>query len=124
MKDFSMSFKGTGGFATMDMDAVLFQNWSDQTVLQIGGEYQVTNAMILRAGLSKSDNPIPESTLNHLFPATVKDSMTVGMGYAFSDKDDVNFALSVVPEESVPSGSGMMIDHAQTNWHLMYSKKF
>jgi long-chain fatty acid transport protein len=131
MKDFSMSFVASQSASNIaygangaTLDAVLYQNWVDQTVLQIGGEYQATNALVLRAGMSKSDNPIPSTTLNHLFPASVQDSMTFGMGYAFSNTDDVNFALSVVPKESVNTGAGMTIDHAQTNWQLMYSKKF
>jgi long-chain fatty acid transport protein len=57
---------------------------------------------------------------------------TAGFGYAFSKQSTVNFALSYVPQVSVtgtgptpPMGNGgMVIEHSQLNWQLMYSYTF
>jgi len=70
--------------------------------------------------------------VNYLWPAIEEDHYTVGFGYAFSKQSQVNFALSYVPEVSVtgsgsamPMGNGgMLIEHSQTNWQLMYSYTF
>jgi len=131
MSDFKMSFVASNSAANTAMmangttlDAVLFQDWSDQTVIQIGGSYQVTPEFVVRAGINKSDNPIPNSYLNYLFPAIIKDHYTVGFGYAFSKADDVNFSYTYAPKVSEDADSGMTIDHAQSNWQLMYSHSF
>lgn len=123
MKSFDMSFKADAGPA-MTMDASLFQNWRDQTVLQAGVAYQATDELVLRLGYADSNNPIPHSFVNHLFPAIVKDSYSFGFGYAFTDQDDVNFSYTMVPEYSVINGMGMEIEHSQSTWQLMYSKQF
>ncbi len=136
MEDFQMSFKASNAasndFSSMggpnmqgaSLDAVLFQDWADQTVYQIGGAYQVNEAMVLRLGANVSDNPVPNSFMNHLFPATIKSHYTAGIGYDVTSNDAVNFSLTMAPEVSETSDMGMDISHAQTNWQLMYSKKF
>lgn len=130
MKDFKMSFTATGntgpaaGFNDTTMDAVLFQNWKDQTVTQIGGAYKVTDATVVRAGLNIANNPIPNSTTHYLFPATIENHLTLGVGHSFSKADSVDFSLTHAPEVKVTNGLGMTIKHAQTNWQLMYSHRF
>ena len=129
MKDFHMVFEAdgstsNGSFGNKAMDATLFQDWKDQTVYQLGVGYQVNPALVVRAGLNKSDNPIPNDYLNYLFPATIKDHYTVGFGYAVTQADDVNFSYTYAPEVSVDTTSGMTIKHDQKNWQLMYSHSF
>ena len=112
-----------------DLDAVMYQNWKDQTVVEVGGAYAATDAWTLRAGVNLTDNPIPNSTVNYLFPAIIENSYTAGFGYAINKASDVNFSLSIVPQVSVTgtnpaSNQGLKITHSQTNWQLMYSHRF
>ncbi len=120
MSSFNMTFSNAGGDLTM----VMPQNWEDQTVISVGGAYKVTSATTLRAGINSASNPVPDSALNPLFPATIESHYTLGVGHALSKKSDLNFSLTIAPEVSVDALSGVTTTHAQTNWQFMYSQKF
>jgi long-chain fatty acid transport protein len=105
------------------------QNWKDQTVLNLGMAWKANDALTLRAGLNLADNPIPDAQVNFLFPATVKDHVTLGLGYQLSKAGEFNMSLTVAPSVSVtgttPGGNqGITTTHAQQNWQFMYSHRF
>jgi long-chain fatty acid transport protein len=121
MKNFTMTYSAMGDSVTF----ALPQNWDDQDVFQLGLSYKATDALTLRAGVSLSDNPIPDSTMNYLFPAIEKNHYTVGFGYAVNSTSDVNFSLQHAPEVTqTNSMSGFTVSHSQTSAQLMYSKHF
>lgn len=130
MADFKMSFTAAGnggmaaGFNGTTMDAVMYQNWDDQTVVQIGAAFKASEALTLRAGYNRASNPIPNTTLHYLFPATVENHLSLGMGYLVSDHQSVDFSLTKVPELATTNSLGMEITHSQLNWQFMYSHKF
>lgn len=111
------------------VNMVMPQLWEDQDIFQLGVSYKATDALTLRAGINYAENPIPNATVHPLFPATVDTHYTFGFGYAFDKSSEVNFSLTYVPENSVTGttpqmNQGVQIDHSQTSWQLMYSKKF
>ena len=129
MKNFKMTFTANnvvanGAFAGATMDATLYQNWADQNVFQIGGAYKATDALTVRAGASFSKNPVPDAYMNPLFPAIEKNHYTAGFGYAIDKASEVNFSMQHAPKVTQTSGSGVTVDHSQTSWQLMYSKRF
>ena len=105
----------------LEMDLAMPQNWKDQDVIALGAAFQTTKELVLRVGANIADNPVPDSTVNPLFPATIKSSYTLGAGYAFNKVSSVNVSLDYAPKVSVTSPAGYTIDHSQTNWQLMYS---
>jgi len=109
------------------------QDWNNQIVLSLGLAYQFSEALTGRIGYNYGKNPIPDQFVNYLWPAIVEPHYTAGFGYAFSKQSTVNFALSYSPKASVtgtgPSpaiggNGGMVIEHSQLNWQLMYSYAF
>lgn len=112
------------GFAGTTLDATMYQDWKDQNVFMIGMAYKATDAVTLRLGANLANNPVPANYMNPLFPAIVKEHYTVGAGYAFSKASEVNFSLQHAPEVSQTNGQGVTVDHSQTSWQLMYSKRF
>lgn len=122
MKNFSMRYDSaqTGGSVSF----ALPQNWKDQTVVSLGGAYNVTSQLTLRAGLNIADNPIPDSKVNALFPATIKSHYTLGAGYDIDKSNAVNFSYVMAPEVSTTDANGVTVKHAQSNWQLMYSHRF
>ena len=122
MKSFKMRYDsiGMGGSVSFELP----QNWKDQTVLHLGSAWKTSEQLTLRAGLNLADNPIPDATVNPLFPAIVRNHVTMGMGYKVSPAGDFNAALTLAPKVSVASGSGVDISHSQTNLQLMYSHRF
>ncbi|MDP2030920.1 MAG: outer membrane protein transport protein [Thiobacillus sp.] len=121
MKNFTMTYSAMGDSMTF----ALPQNWENQDVLQLGLAYKATAALTLRTGASFSDNPVPDSTLNYLFPAIEKNHYMAGFGYAVNDSSSVDFSLQHAPKvEQTNSMFGYTVSHAQTSWQLLYSKRF
>ena len=122
MKSFRMRYdsSGMGGSVNFAMQ----QDWKDQAVLNLGLAWKANEQLTLRAGLNLADNPIPDAYVNPLFPATVKNHVTLGLGYKVSDAGELNASVTMAPKVTVTSGSGVDISHAQTNWQFMYSHRF
>lgn len=124
MKDFRMRFETTVPGFDGSVSFALPQNWKNQTVANLGVAYAVNNALTLRAGLNLADNPIPDATVNPLFPATVKNHYTAGLGYRLSPASEFNGSLTVAPKVTVTNGQGIDITHKQLNAQLMYTHRF
>jgi long-chain fatty acid transport protein len=132
MKNFKMSFTAdsaqanplAAGFAGTVLDATMYQNWEDQDVLQVGMSYKVSEPLTLRAGVNVANNPIPDTFMNPLFPAIEKSHYTAGVGYALTKASDLNFSLQHAPKVSQTNGQGVTVEHSQTSWQFMYSKRF
>ncbi|OGT06673.1 MAG: hypothetical protein A2143_13155 [Gallionellales bacterium RBG_16_57_15] len=126
MKDFHMTFSSTdmGG---LNMDMKMPQNWKDQDVFNIGFAYKASPDLTLRAGANLANNPIPDNTVNPLFPAIIKNHYTLGAGYTMGKVSEINASLAYVPEVTVTApaaAGGYSIDHSQLNWQLMYTHRF
>ncbi len=129
MKEFNMSFVASaaasnGPFAGQDLNAVLFQSWSDQTVVQLGAAYQATDKLTLRFGGNFGNNPVPDTYLNCLFPAIVKDHLTAGFGWKFDARSSFDASFTYGFKVNTVNGSGASVSHSQTNVQLMYSYHF
>ena len=129
MKQFSMSFTAdnsaaNGPFAGAIMDSVLYQDWDDQTTIQLGASYRATERLTLRAGFNVGNNPVPDRFLNCLFPAIIKTHFTAGLGYAIDDRNSVDASLVYAPEVDRTSGYGVGVSHSQINLQVMYSRRF
>ncbi len=109
------------------------QDWNDQIVLALGLAYKFNDALTGRVGYNYGKNPIPDDFVNYLWPATAEHHVTAGFGYALDKQAQINFGMSYVPEVTVTGtgaspatggNGGMVIDHSQFNWQLMYSHMF
>jgi len=128
MKDFKMNYQGLlAGSYGNTVSFALPQNWNNENVYEIGLAYKFTPAFTSRIGANLSDNPIPDSTLNYLFPATIKNHYTIGAGYAFNTANSVDVSYTYAPKVSNTNASGPMpvtTTHEQNNFQIMYSLLF
>jgi len=129
MDAFRMSFKAdntaaNGSFAGSSMDVTMDQKWDDQTVFQVGAAYKANEKLTLRGGFSLSDNPIPSSFMNPLFPAIIEDHYSVGFSYGFDQNNSVAGSLTYAPEVEQTNTAGVRVTHSQTNWQLNYTYTF
>ncbi len=123
--DVMHSFKMTFTEASLgDMDVALPQEWDDQTVFNLGVQYQYSPKLALRAGLNLSDNPVPDTNLNYLFPAIIEDHVTAGFGYKINNDHKVGFSMTYAPEVNETAGSGIKSSHSQLNWSINYAYTF
>ncbi len=110
----------SGGY----IDMILPQQWSDQTVFNVGGAYKLTDKFTMRAGYNHASNPIPSSWLNYLFPAIVESHVTLGAGYQVDPQSAVNFSITRALAADQTSPGGFSVSHDQINWQLMYSMTY
>ena len=129
MKEFNLGFVASGAaangpFAGQNLDAVLFQSWKNQTVVQLGAAYEANEHLTLRFGGNFGNNPVPDTYLNCLFPAIVKDHLTAGFGWKVDAHSSVDASFAYGFKVSTINGSGAGVSHSQTNAQLMYSYRF
>lgn len=129
MENFNLRFVASsdaanGPFAGQDLDAQLFQRWSDQTVVQLGAAYEVTPALTVRGGFNSGKNPIPDQFLNCLFPATVEHHLTAGFSCRLSARSAVHVSGTYGLESETTNGAGVHVQHRQTNLQALYSFAF
>ncbi|PTY06591.1 aromatic hydrocarbon degradation protein [Opitutaceae bacterium EW11] len=129
MKNFNLAFVASsatanGPFAGQRLDAQLYQNWDDQTVIQVGAAYRLSGNLTVRAGFNHGNDPIPDRYLNCLFPATVETHLTIGCGYALGEHGSIEFSYTHGFEHSVTNGGGVRVSHSQNNAQLMYALRF
>jgi long-chain fatty acid transport protein len=97
-------------------------NWKDQWVFAVGADYRLNDVLTLRAGYNYGQNPVPDNTLNPLFPATTERHATFGFAWLLRNKliefgierafssDHTNFN----PDPQVnPFGPGSRVLHDQ-----------
>ena len=129
MRNFSMSFVAStaasnGSFAGQNLEATLFQNWDDQLVMQLGAAYEASDRLTLRFGTNVCNNPVPDTYLNCLFPAIVKNHLTAGFGWKVDERSSVDFSATYGFKVNVVNGAGAGVSHSQTNAQAMYSYRF
>ncbi|MHB8920561.1 MAG: OmpP1/FadL family transporter [Halothiobacillus sp.] len=106
------------------------QDWRDQTVYLLGGQYQLSRALILRAGYNTAKNPVPGSTLNPLAPAIVESQYTVGLGWRFLPGQRIETSVAYAPKVSQTNpnlyGPGVAgtVSHQQMTAHIDYEYRF
>lgn len=106
------------------------QNWKDQTIIMIGAQYMLRPGLALRAGINHASNPVPDGTLNPLFPAIIETHYTLGFGWNIGGGHTVAGALAISPKETRTNphmfGPGMAgtVSHRQTTLRLNYTYSF
>ena len=123
--DYTAAFVPGVDFGGDELDATLYQDWDNQTVVSLGGGYGFTEKFTGRVGANVSNNPVPSKYLNALFPAIVENHLTFGAGYGFSDAQSVDFSMTYAPEVEAKNSQNMVVStHSQLNWQIMYSHRF
>jgi len=135
MKNFTMVFEADNSAANQQtplagtaLEATLYQNWEDQTVMALGAAWAVKQGVALRIGYNHASNPIPEKYLNALFPAIVEDHVTFGAGFSErSSSIDLSVTKALEAESTNPGGGSLPAvtsKHSQLSWQLAYSYRF
>lgn len=69
---------------TPNLNQPSIKNWEDRWNFHVGGEYQVTDALAVRAGFVYDPTPSPAETLAPDLPDADRIRVSLGAGYAFS----------------------------------------
>lgn len=88
--------------------------WDDMTIIKLGYQWESSDDMTWRVGISQGDQPIPneEVFFNILAPAVMETHLTMGFTMETGKDSEFNFAAMYAPESSVSGPTGF--DPAQT----------
>jgi len=121
MRGFRMRFDADSGG---NLDLTLNQNWKNQDVWMLGAAYQASPQWTLRAGVNLANDPVPDHYMHPLFPAIIKSHATLGAGYAIDKDSGVDFGLAHGFKVESTNASGVTVSHRQTNFQLLYSRRY
>lgn len=68
--------------------------WQNISVIQLGGSYALNDTVTRRAGLSKSQQPVPASQtfFNILAPGVIETHLTAGASWKLSNRNSISVA--------------------------------
>ncbi len=118
--------------AYQEMEVPFVMQWDDQYVFALGAQYEINDHWTVRAGYNYGSNPVPDDTLNPLFPAIVEHHVTAGFTYSTGNWD-FDFAYehgfkNTQTNTGAPSATnpfaGTEVSHYQDTFHFMVSYRF
>jgi len=121
---------GTGALGTNNGRGF---GWDDMTILKLGGEYTLNSNLVLRAGYSKTDQPIgvDDTAFNLIAPAVIEEHYTFGLNYTLANKSEISAFVMYAPEVTVngntntPGTNGAAnLTMSQTSFGMGYGWKF
>lgn len=109
--------------------------WNSINVYKLGAVYQYSPALILRAGYSHSDQPVPASQtlLNILAPGVIQDHASIGASWQVDQHSELSVAYThgfknkVSGKNSIPANFGGGEANLEMNQHILalaYGYKF
>jgi long-chain fatty acid transport protein len=81
--------------------------WKDINVFKLGVAWSVSDALTLRVGFNRSDEPITPAdvTFNILAPGVVTNHYTAGLTYGLDKQNEISGMLMVAPRQTVTGSS-------------------
>lgn len=99
---------GQGGSGQTNMSIDYPMNWKDAYIIKIGGEYDLSSKVMVRAGYSFGSNPIPAETQIAVIPGILVHHIAVGSSIYVTPNFLVNLALEYAPKNSVDVSQSIM----------------
>lgn len=104
--------------------------YEDSWFYSLGMEYQVNDALAVRAGVGYNTSPVPDSSRNVRIPDNDRIWAGGGFTYKWSDRISVNFGYQHIWVEDAPinvvagnptfnASSGTFVGEAETNIHIV-----
>jgi long-chain fatty acid transport protein len=90
-------------------------NWKDSYCFRVGGEYDLSSAVTVRAGYAYGSNPVPETTIFPVFPAVVENHVALGTTIGLSEAFRVNAAYELALSKSVTASSQSLVANEYSN---------
>lgn len=87
---------------TIDLDVP--QDWHNTLAFALGLQYQ-RDPWVLRAGISRIENPVPSRNVLPVLPTVFEQHATLGIGYRFNNRQSVNFSYAYISMDSVTNTS-------------------
>lgn len=78
-------------------------DWNDTFTFGLGGSWNITDALVARAGYSFLETPIPDNTITPLLVDTDRHVISAGLGYSFGPNTlELSYAFSIYEDRTSP----------------------
>jgi long-chain fatty acid transport protein len=78
------------------------QDWEDSWTFGFGGDYRLSDELVLRAGYIFIESPIPDETFSPTLPDADRHVLSVGLGYEQgANRLDAAYALSLFEDRDI-----------------------
>jgi long-chain fatty acid transport protein len=110
-------------FGSNITESAIIQEYEDTFILRLGAEYQLSDALALRAGYGYDQSPIQDEHLSPTLPGANRNNAALGMGYTLGNVD-IDLAYFVVlfaertSEIESPAYAGLLNGHYNTTVHI------
>ena len=102
------------------------------TIYKLGAQWQQSDKLILRGGVSYGQQPIDRSQVlfNILTPGVQEWHLTTGFSYAFTAQDELSFAFMYSPPKTVTGqnplspGQTIELEMYQFSGQFAWSRRF
>lgn len=108
--NFNRMLGNTGSFT-----AEFPMQWKDEMAIRVGGEYDATPDLTVRAGYAYGTNPVPQETVFPVFPAIVENHIMVGGSYRVVAPLMVHAAFELALNNAQDAASHSMVAHEFNN---------
>ena len=106
--------------------------WNDMTIYKLGAQWQQSDKLILRGGVSYGQQPIDSSQVlfNILAPGVQEWHLTTGLSYALTGHDDLSFAFMFSPPKTVTGqnplspGQTIELEMYQLSGQFAWTRRF
>lgn len=104
--------------------------WKNINVFKLGAQWQMNPTVTLRAGYTRSDNPVTSANItpNIIAPGVMKSHFTLGASYATSARSELSWAFMYAPRVKVtgPSmlGGTESVSMRQTSLGMQWAMTF
>ena len=97
----AINFDKAPGFPQAPFKTALVQDYDDSFLLRVGAEYQINDALCLRAGYIYDQTPINDEHLSPTLPDNNKNDIALGLGYKLGTIDiDLAYLLVMIDERT------------------------
>lgn len=100
------------------------RKYEDVWSFAIGGEYQLNDNFVLRAGYEPRGSAIPDDRVDLLFPITEADLYTVGFGWQMDKTRRIEGAFGYLYSESDTPAGGSKNANSNTEGDVVYNPYF
>lgn len=98
------------------------QNWDDTFTFNLGGDWQLDENWVVRAGYAFIESPIPNSTISPLLPDADRHALSLGVGYATGAHTvDVAYTFSIYDDRGMTASGTYDIDSDLVGLTYSYS---
>lgn len=94
-------------------ELTVHRDWENTRQIRVGIEYKATENLALRCGYYDDPSPVPDTSLDYIWPDADKETWSAGLGYTFGAwTADMALTWARIPDARHITGESGSLDHS------------